>query len=200
MANSNSPFGFKLIGLRGGVAPNFELIPAKIASNNTTKIYHQDPVKMLNTGYIDQWTASTAVSQLWGIFHSCKYYNTSVGRVVNSPFWPGANASGDITAYLVPCVLSPAPTFLVQSSGTAISQADVGANVDVAVGTGSTVGGCFSGASIDQGTLGTTATLPFRIVGLYSDIAAAGAPGSDAASYNWAIVAANVSGAGSTGV
>lgn len=199
MANSNSPFGFKLLGLRGGTAPNFELITAKIASNDTTAIYHQDPVKMLNTGYVAQWTASTAVSQLWGIFHSCKYYNTAVGRVVNSPYWPGANASGDVEAYLIPCILSPAPTFLVQSSGTAITQADVGQNVDVALGTGSTVGGCFSGATIDYGTLGTAATLPFRIVGLYSDIAADGVNGSDdSSSYNWAIVAANVS--GSTGI
>lgn len=201
MANTNAPFGFKLIGNQGGVAPNFGLITAKIASNDTTAIYHQDPVKMLNTGYVAQWTASTAVSQLWGIFQSCKYYNSAIGRVVNSPYWPGANASGDVTAYLIPCVLAGvAPQFLVQSSGTAFSQADVGAVADVSVGTGSTIGGCFSGATLDQGTLGTTATLPFRIVGLYSDIAAAGAPGSEAASYNWAIVSANISGGGSTGI
>lgn len=198
MANVNAPFGFRSIGLRGGAAPNFELIPAKIASNNTTAIYHQDPVKILNTGYIAQWTAGTAVSQLWGIFDSCKYFDTALGYVVNRPYWPGANASGDITAYLTPCVLSPAPQFLVQSSGTAFTLADVGANADVAIGTGSALGGCFSGASLDQATLATTATLPFRIIGLYSDFAADGAVGADAASYNWAVVAANIT--GSTGI
>lgn len=198
MANTLAPFGFKLVSGGMGAAPNFELVKGKILYNNTTAIYRGDPVKMLSTGYLGQWTASTAVSQLWGIFHSCKYISTSQGKLVNSPYWPGADAvSGTVEALLVPCVTAPAPLFLVQSSGTAITQADVGANADVAVGTGSTVGGCFSGASLDQGTLGTTATLPFRIVGLYEG--AKGANGMDhASSYNWVYVRANV--AGTTGI
>lgn len=198
MANTNAPFGFKLYGNNGGTTPNFELKPYKIISSNTTAIYHQDPVKLLSTGYIGQWTASTAVSQLAGIFHSCKYFDTALGRVVNRPYWPGANASGTITAYVYPCVMSTPPSFIVQSSGTAFTQADIGANADVSVGTGSTVGGCFSGATLDQATLATTATLPFRITALYSDFAVPGAPGADTTSYNWVLVTANVT--GSTGI
>ena len=42
-----------------------------------------------------------------------------------------------------------------------------------------------------------TATLPFRVVGLYNGVG----NGSDATTdYNWVIVAANVAGAGSTGI
>lgn len=199
MANTNAPFGFKMLGNSGGASPNFEHRVFKVASNNTTAIYYQDPVKLLNTGYIAQWTAGTAVSQLAGIFVGCKYYNTAVGRVVNSPYWPGANASGDVEAYVMPCLFSAgAPQFVVQGSGTAFTLADVGQNIDVAIGTGSALGGCFSGATVDYATLATTATLPFRIMRLWSDIAASGSPGTEASSYNWVVVAANNT--GSTGI
>lgn len=199
MANTNAPFGFKLLGNSGGASPNFELRAFKIAPNNPTKIFHQDPVKLLDTGLIAQWTASTAVSQLAGIFVSCKYYNTAVGRVVDSPFWPGANASGDVTAYIYPCLFGAgAPQFVVQGSGTQFTQADVGQNIDVALGTGSQLGGCFSGATADYATLGTDATKPFRIMRLWSDIAVPGSPGTDASAYNWIVVSAN--NVGSTGI
>lgn len=197
MANTNAPFGLKPIGIGGGTSPNFELVTAQIDPTDTTKIYHQDPVKMGSGGYVAQWTAGTANSQFWGVFQSCKYFSVSQGKVVNSPYWPGADASGVVTAYLVPVQLAPPPRFLIQSSGTAITQADIGLNGDIAVGTGSTLGGCFSGATINQATLATTATFPLRITGLYQG--APGAPGSDAASsYNWVEVTANVY--GTTGI
>jgi len=198
MANTQTAFGFRPIGVGGGAAPNFELRTAKIASANTTKIYKGDPVKMLNTGYIAQWTASTAASQLWGVFVGCKYHDSAEGRVVNRPYWPGANASGDVEAYVVPCILGVAPRFLVASSGTAITRADVGANADVSIGTGSTVTG-LSGATLDQSTLATTATLPFRVVDLWSEVSPNAPNGADdSSSYNWVIVAANIT--GSTGI
>lgn len=198
MANTLAPFGFRLARRGAGSAPNFELVKAKILHTDTTKIYHGDPVKMGSGGYIAQWSAGTAVSQLWGIFQSCKYLSVATGKITNSAYWPGADAvSGSVEAYLIPCVLSPTPVFVVQSSGTALGQGDVGANADVSIGTGSTVGGCLSGATLDQGTLNTTNTLPFRIVGLYEG--AKGSNGTDhASSYNWVYVAANIT--GSTGI
>lgn len=202
MANTNAPFGFRdWMGNIGGAGPNSALTVREIAYNDSTKIYRGDPVKSLSTGYVAQWTAGTAVSQLAGIFAGCKYLSTSFGRVVWSQYWPGADvASGNkVTAYLIPCNLAVPPLFVVQSSGTAFSIADVGANADVSVGTGSTVTGQ-SGASLDQGTLATTATLPFRIVGLYADYGPPGSAGTAPSTYNWAIVAANVAGAGSTGI
>lgn len=201
MANTLAPFGFRQIGITNGVAPNFGLATYKIQSNNTTAIYCGDPVMLSVDGYVDQWTASTAVSQLVGIFVSCKYYNTAIGQTWNSNYWPGANASGTVTAYVIPCLFAGvAPLFLAQSDGTALTQADVGANFDVTIGTGSTTTG-FSGASIDVSTIATTATLPFRLVGLYSDIEPNAPNGADdTTDYNWGIVAANVSGAGSTGL
>ena len=66
MANVNAPFGLKPLTSATGAASNYEMRKANIAYNNTTKIYRGDPVKLLSTGYIAQWTAATAVSQLAG--------------------------------------------------------------------------------------------------------------------------------------
>lgn len=195
MANTNAPFGFRHVGHFGGVTANFAMTDRKIAAADTTKIYHGDPVKALNTGYVAQWTAGTAVSQLAGIFVGCEYLDTNLGWVWR-PYWPGPNNGNDARALIIPCNLASPPEFLVQSSGTAITLADIGANAEVTIGTGSTVHGR-SGASLNQASLAATETLPFRIVGIYDSVG----PGSDAASsYNWVRVAANVSGAGSTGI
>ena len=196
MANTLAPFGFRNLGNTDGASPTFGMITRKIAAADTTKIYKNDPVKSLSTGYVAQWTASTAVSQLAGIFAGCEYTDSASGEKRWSQHWPGGGNTGDAIAYLVPCNLSTPPLFVVQSSGTAITLADIGANADVSVGTGS-VYTHLSGATLDQGTLNTTATLPFRVIGLWGGVG----NGSDAStSYNWVIVAANVAGAGSTGI
>lgn len=203
MANTNAPFGFKeWSGGMGGAAPNYALITRQIAYDDSTAIFTGDPVKSLDTGYVAQWTAATAVSQLAGIFVGCKYLSSSAGRVVWNNYWPGSDvASGnEVTAFLIPCNLAVPATFLVQSSGSAITFADIGLCGDVSVAAGSTTTGR-SACTLNQGTLAATATFPFRIVGLYSDAAPPGSPGTDdTSSYNWVIVAANVSGAGSTGI
>lgn len=204
MANVSAPFGFRVhTGNLGSAAANYGLIVREILQSDTTKIFTGDPVKSLSTGYVSQWTASTAVSQLAGIFVGCKYLSTSFGRTIWNNYWPGSDAASGVRvfAYLIPCNLGVPPVFEVQSSGTALTIADIGANADVSIGTGSTATGR-SGATLDQATLATTATLPFRIVGLYSDSAVStSVNGADnTTSFNIAIVAANVAGAGSTGI
>lgn len=178
-----------------GAAPTYPLRPRLIAYNNATKIYHGDPVKSLNTGYIAQWTAATAVSQLAGIFWGCQYYSLSNKTTIYPNYWPGADVGTDaeVTAQLVPVATAVPPLFVVQTGNSAttavaVTLADIGQNADVALGTGSTVSGQ-SGAYLDINTFGTTATLPFRIVALYDGPG----NGSDAASANnWVIVQANI--------
>lgn len=216
MANVNAPFGLLPQGLTGtGTAPNFEMANVNIAYNDTTKIYRGDPVKKLATGYVAQWTATTAVSQLAGIFWGCQYLSTSQGKTVFSQFWPGADvastAQSSIVGYIVPCNLAVSTTFLVQTDATGAAFADIGANFDVALGTGSTLSGK-SGCYLDISTLNTTATLPFRLVKLYGGVPGSGGAmgiqpgdtgpysGSSTGAYNWVLVQANVSGAGSTGI
>lgn len=193
MANTLAAFGFDQKGIVDGVGPNFGMTTAKVASSNTTKIFNGDPLKRLNTGYVAQWSAGTAVSQLAGVFVSCKYLSVSQGKTVNSPYWPGADASGDVTVYMIPISGSTAPKFRVQVSGASpIAFADVGQNVDVALGTGNTSTGK-SAATADFSTLGTTSTLPFVVESMWSDVAAPGENGTDnTAANNVIIVRANV--------
>lgn len=213
MANVNAPFGFKPIQSAVGAASNYEMVQAQIAYNDTTKIFRGDPVKMDPTGYVTQWTAGTAVSQLGGIFWGCTYLSTSQGKKVFNNFWPGADvasgAQSSIVCQLVPCTGSASPLFLVQSDSTGTAFADIGTNLEASLGTGNTLTGQ-SGAYV-VATPATTATLPFRVVQLYGGVPGAGGfggiqpsatnpyGGSATGAYNWIIVRANVVGAGATG-
>lgn len=195
MANTNAPFGFRQY--RGlGSAPTYEQSVRLVKSDNTTAIYFGDPVSNLNTGYISRATAGTA--QIAGIFAGCKYLSTSQKRIVWSNYWPGADASADVEAYLID---DPNAQFLVQAGGTAIGLADVGLYVQFNLGTGNANTG-ISGAFIESPAV--TATLPFRIVGF--DVDPPGSNGTDIASaYNYVIVGFNNvtsrnNGAGPTGI
>ncbi|MEN6608594.1 MAG: hypothetical protein ABFD60_15215 [Bryobacteraceae bacterium] len=209
MPNTNAPFGF--VPYRGnGAAPTYELSTRLIKSDNTTKIFQGDPVVPLTTGYITQMSAGGTV-RCEGIFWGCKYLSTSQKRTVWSNFWPGADASSDVEAYLYS---SPNMQFEVQSSdasGTAaIGLANIGEYINIGYGiglagtpNGNTATG-LSTASVDQDTLATTVTHPFIVVGLVE--APPGSEGTDTASeYNRVIVAFNnassrTNGAGPTGI
>ena len=182
MANSNAPFGFRQYSGTGS-APTYEQVVYYIASANTTDIFFGDPVVPLNTGYITQATSNSV--QVAGIFVGCKYLSTSQKRTVWSNYWPGSDANGDIEAYVVN---DPNAKFVVQSDATGIAFADINANIGFAIGTGNTATG-ISGASLDTTTLGTTNTLPFRVIGLVQN--PPGAPGTEAGAYNLAVVAFN---------
>jgi hypothetical protein len=207
--NNNAPFGF--VPYRGnGAAPTYELSTRMIASANTTKIFQGDPVIPLTTGYITQMSAGGTV-RCEGIFSGCKYLSTSAKRTVWSNFWPGADANGDVEAYLYS---NPQMQFEVQSSdasGTsAVVFANIGEYINIGYGiglagtpNGNTANG-LSTASVDQDTLATTVTHPFIVVGLVE--APPGAEGTDIATeYNRVIVAFNnassrTNGAGPTGI
>jgi len=202
MANTNAPFGFRQYSGTGS-APTYEQNVRYIASNNTTAIFFGDAVIPLTSGYIGQATASTV--RVEGIFAGCKYVSISQKRTVWSNYWAGnGDANGDIEAYIID---DPNAKFLVQSSdsgGTAaVTFANVGEYINLAVGTGNTATG-ISGMTVNVATLATTVTLPFRIVGLVTS--PPGAEGTDTATeYNQVIVAFNnastrTNGAGPVGI
>src|ERR1700737_2086592 len=193
MANVLAPFGFSQTGISSGSSPTFGMNPAKIAVGNATKIFQNDPVKMLSTGYIAQWTAGTGASQLWGTFVGCTYVSVAQSKQVWSPYWPGADAAADAVAHIVPISPGSFPTFLVQTNNSAggavaASLANVGQNIDVSLGAGNTFTG-LSTAYADLHTVANTATLPFRITSLYTGVG----NGSDTTTaFNWVYVTANV--------
>lgn len=187
MANQNAPFGFSQYSGTGSV-PTYEQVTKLIASNNGTAIFSGDPIVELNTGYIAQASSNSAANGVGGIFTGCTYISVSQKRRVWSNYWPGSDANGDVTAYVIN---DPNAQFLVQVGGstTPVTQADVGSNIGFGVGTGNTANG-ISGAYADQGVINTTNTTPFRIVGLVAF--PPGGPGTDTTTgYNRIIVAFN---------
>lgn len=190
MANTQTAFGFKHVGYLSGGAPDYQQATRAISSTNTTKIFFGDPVvKVGTTKYIGQGANNTTV--LEGIFAGC-YYIPAAGKTVEwSPFWPGASAQ-DATAYIIN---APNALFLAASNNTAITEANIGANIGFAIGTGSTIGGGFSGATLDQSTISTTNTLPFQIYAIFganqSNFGGVGNGSDPTSAYNWAVVTFN---------
>lgn len=195
MANTNAPFGLRWLGFAtGSAAPTFSLIPQKVKADNTHKFYKGDGVQTLNSGYVDAvQAASVAASQWTGVFSSASYLSTAFGRRVTAPYFPGGDTVNDVDVLLVPLIGSPPQLFVAQVTSTACAFADLGLNVDIAYSAGTAYTGTSKSAlTIDMSTKATTATLPFRLVNLWSAIAAPGAPGADdTTSYNWVIVEFN---------
>lgn len=168
MANTAAYFGFTQYQGGAGGAPTFAQSARRIASGNTTPIYTGDPVMpVVSTanGYITQGAAGT--TRLDGIFVGCKYLNTSLGRTVFSPYWPGSGATGDVEAYVID---DPNSRFLVQTSfsgapmtGTATTMTSgiIGQYAQFTIGSGNTSTGR-SGAYLSS--VATTVTFPFIVV------------------------------------
>ena len=184
MANVQAAFGFKHIGYLSGYGPDYQQQTRLIQATNTTKIFNGDPViKSAASNYIIQATVATTTI-LEGIFVGCNYIPTGGQLTLQpSPFWVGSAAS-DATGYVIN---APGALFLAAALNTAIATSNIGANINFAIGTGSTSGGGFSGATLDQSTI-TATSAPFQIVSLYNGIG----NGSDPTTpFNWAIVTFN---------
>lgn len=184
MSNTNAPFGFSPSGAVSG-SPNFKLSKRLIASTYATPIYFGDPIMAVqnsDTGYVIQYAAGT--QQTAGIFRGCVYTSVSQGRTVRSNYWPGSDANGDVTAYVID---DPYAEFVVQAGGTAIGVTNLNLNATVGYGTPSTYTG-ISAAYLTSPA--ATSTLPFIIKGFVQD--PTGVNGTDiTTAYNWVIVGFN---------
>ena len=189
MANTLSPFGFSPVGTVSGANPNFRLSRRFIASTNATAIYSGDvvqPVISSATGYITQWASGTATTQVAGVFWGCKYLSISQGRVVWSRYWPGSDANGDVTAYVID---NPDALFMVQSgTASAVTLANINSNATI---TTATAGNTTTGQSgMALSTIGTTSTYAFTIVDLVTT--PSGQNGTDiTTAYNYVLVTFN---------
>jgi hypothetical protein len=193
MANVAGYFGFKQRKGTGSV-PTYELVAFSNGGidYNASAIYFGDPVvrKASGDGTLIQaaGSAGSGTVTLAGIFYGCKYLSTAQKRTVWSNYWPGSDVAvgnqSTIEAYVCNDLNAQ---FTVQTDSTGVAQADVGANFDFNIGTGSTATG-LSGAYLIHGGA-TTAAYPFRLVGLVLD--PPGSPGTAAGAYNYAVVAFN---------
>ena len=128
-----------------------------------------------------------------GVFAGCKYLSTSQKRTVWSNYWPGSDANGDITAYVI---TDPNAQFIVQTgnsntTATAVGLASVGQNISFnyndSTSAGEANGNTANGLSTffaDQYSLiansgaGSASNnfLPFRIIGLANYVVGGSSP------------------------
>jgi hypothetical protein len=189
MSNVQTTYGFRHYGYQPGGAVDYQLSTRLISSANTTSIYFGDPVlKIASSQYIQAATTNTLTID--GIFQGCMLIPSTGGAPTWSPYYPGA-AGADVTAYIIE---APNALFLAAALNTNISSTAIGNNIGFATGTGSTIGGGFSGYTLDQTTISTTNTLPFQVVGLYG--LGSGTTGTNqlgngsdySSAYNWVII------------
>lgn len=193
MANVQGAYGFKRWGTASS-APNFAFssnTPYVIAAGYATAIYFGDAVRMNSSGpsgYIEQWANGdgSATKILVGIFLGCQYYSTSQKKTIQNNYWPGSDATGDVTAFVAD---DPNSLWEVQAGiGSAITKTSFGQTADiVATPVGNTTTGV-SGMSLSTPT--TSATLPFKVVNVVTT--PPGANGTDLTTpYNNVVVAFN---------
>ena len=196
MANNFAPFGFRPVSTSNGPM-NFRISTRRISSTDATPIYKGDatvPVVGPATGYITQAApGSFANAPCSGVFWGCEYLSVSQKRVVWNQYWPGNDAQGDVTAYIID---DPNSRFVVQTSGGAFQisgtiynfgSSPVGQYCQLNVGTGSPLTQQ-SGMFVD--TVGNTNTFPFIITNMVLD--PPGSNGADPTSqYNWVEVGFN---------
>lgn len=187
MANTFAPFGFSQYSGTGS-APTYEQ-NVGFCAYNTAAMYFGDPVFQNSDGSIYPTTPGTGI--LAGVFVGCKYLSVSQKRTVWSNFWGAADVASSNTVEVY-VVNDPNAKFVAQvggSTSTGLAATDIGANVQFAYGTPNTMSGV-SGAYIDiTVTPTTTATLPFKVVGLVTS--PPGANGTASGAYNYAVVAFN---------
>ena len=199
MANAQAQFGFSQFGYLPGGAPDYQLSKYAIMSTYATAIFFGDPViKSAAAGpYIQPMTNATGVgTSIIGIFQGCTY--TPKGGVPGwLPWYPAAAAGADSVAYVVD---APNALFKVAALLTPVPATAIGSNIGFSTGAGgTTVGGGFSSYTIDQSTITTNNTLPFKVMYLYPGVGNGSDPTTN---YNWVVVKMNQTlyQAGATGV
>ena len=189
MANQETAYGLRPIGLVGSGANSTGVTQYEIASNNTNAIYQYSIVVPLAAGVIDQ-AGDTAggTTQALGVLMGVEYQDSVQKKPVFLNYWPGSGSVSVDTNYPVKAFVADNPNqlFKVASDAsltdraTALAAVFANASLGTSALTGSTDTGSANGA-LSVSSIATTATLPLRIVGILddeanSDYTAAGIP------------------------
>ncbi len=195
MANVNAPFGLRQYAGTGST-PTYEFASGftnGAIDYNATVIYYGDPVVRAGSGdgtiVRAAGAAGASTVTMAGIFQGCKYLSTVTKKTEWSNYWPGGSpvTSGNQSTIEAYVVNDPNAKFVVQSDSTGVTQADVGANFDFNIGTGTTANGLSGAYLLHTGVV--TAAYPFRLDSLVLN--PPGANGTAAGAYNLAVVAWN---------
>ena len=178
MANQDTAFGLRPIGLNGAGANTTGVTQYEIASTNTNAIFQYSPVIPLAAGVIDiVGNANGGTVPALGVLMGVEYVDSSSKKTVFKNYWPGSNNVSVDTNFPVKAFVADNPNqlFMVAAdegvTDRATALADVFANASLATATSGSTANGRSTAELDISTAATTATLFMRIVGLTQDVA-----------------------------
>lgn len=178
MANQDTAFGLRPIGLNGAGANTTGVTQYEISSSNTNAIYQYSPVIPLAAGVIDiVGNANGGTVPALGVLMGVEYVDSSSGKSVWKNYWPGSNNVSVDTNHPVKAFVADNPNqlFMVAADGSSTDRAtalsNIFANASLATATSGSTANGRSTAELDISTVATTATLFMRIVGLTGDSA-----------------------------
>jgi len=177
MANQETAFGLRPVGLVGSATNSTGLTTYEIASNNTNAIFQYGLVTPTAGGVIDHAGATSGgTTAAVGVLMGVKYHDSTQKKPVFLNYWPGSGAVSVNTNFPVEAVVSDNPNqlFAVAADATLTNRATALAGVfaNASLGTSARTGVTGTGRSNSQlsvASIATTATLPLRIVGLVDD-------------------------------
>jgi len=189
MANQNTAYGLRPIGLVGSGANSTGVTEYEIASNNTNAIFQYAIVTPTAAGVIDYAGATSGgTTPALGVLMGVQYHDSVQKKPVWLNYWPGSGSVSVDTNYPVKAMVADNPNqlFKVASDAsltdraTALTAVFANASLGTSARTGSANTGSANGA-LSVSSINTTATLPLRIVGIMddeanSDYTAAGIP------------------------
>jgi len=179
MANANTAYGLRPIGLVGSGANTTGVTQYEIASNNTNAIYQYEIVVPTSAGTIDQAGATDGgTTQALGVLMGVEYVDSVQKKPVWLNYWPGSGAVSVDTNHPVKVYVADDPNqlFKVASDASLTDRATALATVfaNASLGTSARSGSTNTGSStaaLSVSSVATTATLPLRIVGIMDDVA-----------------------------
>ena len=189
MANQETAYGLRPIGLVGSATNSNGLTKYEIASDNSDPIYQFSLVVPLAAGVIAHAgdTAGGTTAAL-GVLVGVEYVDSGTKKTVFKNYWPGSNSASIDTNFPVKALVAdnPMQTFQVASDATLTNRATALAAVfaNASLGTSARTGSTDTGRSnsaLGVSTIATTATLPLKVMGIVdddanSDFSAAGIP------------------------
>ncbi len=177
MANSNTAYGLRPIGLVGSGANSTGVTQYEIASNNTNVIYQYELCVPTSAGTIDQAgdTAGGTTPAL-GVLMGVEYVDSVSKKPIWINYWPGSGSVSVDTNHPVKAFVADNPNQLFKvasdasltNRATALTAVFANASLGTSARSGSSdVGNSTSALGVS--TIATTATLPLRIVGIQDD-------------------------------
>ena len=189
MANQETAYGLRPVGLVGSGANSTGVTEYEIASDNTNAIYQYGIVVPLAAGVITYAGATSGgTTQALGVLTGVMYHDSVKKKPVFLNYWPGSNSVSVDTNHPVKAFVADNPNQLFQvasdASLTNRATALAGVFANATLGTSARTGSDDTGRSnsaLSVSSIATTATLPLRIVGIVddeanSDFSAAGIP------------------------